>query len=168
MTWYEFFLFLHISMAVIWVGGAFFLQILALRVMGTGDEARKAAFAGDAEVLGMRIFAPSSVLLLLAGVGLVLNGDWSWSEPFIGIGLVIWLISFVAGIAYLGPSSGRIKAEITANGMTPARAGADRQHAPLLAHRARAAVDRRVHDGGQARHLTGRSAQRPTSRSTGA
>ncbi len=119
MTWYEFFLFLHIAMAVIWVGGAFFLQILALRVMGTRDEARMAAFAGDAEVLGMRIFAPSSVLLLLAGVGLVLNGDWSWREPFIGIGLAVWLISFLAGVAYLGPSSGRIKAEIAANGMTP-------------------------------------------------
>ena len=119
MTWYEFFLFVHISMAVIWVGGGLLLQILALRVMGTRDDARLAAFAGDAEVLGMRVFAPSSVLLLLAGVGLVLNADWSWSEPFIAVGLVVWLISFVAGIAYLGPSSGRIKAEISANGMSP-------------------------------------------------
>ena len=119
MTWYEFFLFLHIAMAVIWVGGAFFLQILALRVMGTRDEARMAAFAGDAEVLGMRVFAPSSLLLLLAGVGLVLNLDWDWSEPFIVIGLIVWLISFVAGVAYLGPSGGKIKAEISANGMTP-------------------------------------------------
>ena len=60
MTWYEFVLFLHIAMAVIWVGGGFLLQMLALRVMATGDDARKAAFAGDAEVLGMRVFAPSS------------------------------------------------------------------------------------------------------------
>ena len=168
MTWYEFFLFLHIAMAVIWVGGAFFLQILALRVMGTRDEARMAAFAGDAEVLGMRIFAPSSVLLLLAGVGLVLNGDWSWSEPFIGIGLVVWLISFLAGRRlprpFIGPDQGgnrRQRHDAT-------RAGADRQHAPLLAHRAPAAMDRGVHDGGQARHLTRASAQRTTSRSTGA
>ena len=73
VTWYEFFLFVHISMAVIWVGGGFLLQIPAVRVMGTRDDARLAAFAGDAEVLGMRVFAPSSVLLLLAGVGLVLN-----------------------------------------------------------------------------------------------
>lgn len=78
-----------------------------------------AAFAGDAEVLGMRVFAPSSVLLLIAGVGLVLNLDWSWSEPFIAVGLIVWLISFLAGITYLGPSSGRIKAEISANGMSP-------------------------------------------------
>ena len=59
MTWYEFFLFVHISMAVIWVGGGFLLQILALRVMGTRHEARMAAFAGDAEVLGIRVFAPA-------------------------------------------------------------------------------------------------------------
>src|SRR6478735_6103155 len=37
----------------------------------------------------------------------------------IGVGLAVWLISFLAGVAYLGPSSGRIKAEIAANGMTP-------------------------------------------------
>ena len=49
----------------------------------------------------------------------MLNLDWSWSEPFIVVGLVVWLISFLAGIAYLGPSSGPIKAEISANGMSP-------------------------------------------------
>jgi hypothetical protein len=36
-----------------------------------------------------------------------------------GICLLVWLVPFIAGIAYLGPSSGRIKAEIAANGMSP-------------------------------------------------
>jgi uncharacterized membrane protein len=119
MTWYELFLFLHISMAIIWVGGGFFLQMLALRIIGTDDQARIAAFAGDIEVLGMRIFTPSSVVLLLTGIGLVLRGNWEWSEPFISAGLLVWLVSFVAGVAYLGPTFGRIKVEMHHGGATP-------------------------------------------------
>ena len=119
MTWYELFLFLHISMAIIWVGGGFFLQMLALRVLGTRDEARIASFAGDIEVLGLRIFTPSSAMLLLTGIGLVINGNWDWSEPFISVGLLVWLVSFIAGVAYLGPASGKIKSEMQAGGATP-------------------------------------------------
>lgn len=119
MTWYELFLFLHIAAAVVWVGGGFFLQMLALRIFRTKDDARIAAFAGDIEVLGMRVFTPASLLLILTGVGLVLNGNWDWSEPFISVGLLVWLISFVAGVAYLGPTSGKIKAEMESGGATP-------------------------------------------------
>ena len=119
MTWYEFLLFVHIAMAIIWVGGGFFLQMLTLRVLAARDEARMAAFAGDVEVLGIRVFMPSSLLLLLSGIGLVLDADWDWSEPFILVGLVVWLISFVAGAGYLGPTSGKIKAEMEANGASP-------------------------------------------------
>jgi uncharacterized membrane protein len=119
MTWYELFLFLHIAMAVVWVGGGFFLQMLALRILGSKDEARVAAFAGDIEVLGLRIFTPSSVVLLLTGIGLVSNGNWDWSEPFVTVGLLVWLASFVAGVGYLGPTSGKIKAEMGANGTSP-------------------------------------------------
>ena len=127
MTWYELFLFLHISMAIIWVGGGFFLQMLALRVVGTDDEARIAAFAGDIEVLGMRIFTPSSVVLLLTGIGLVLNGNWDWSEPFISVGLLVWLVSFVAGDRLPRPDVRQIKAEMQAGRRDAAGAAADRR-----------------------------------------
>lgn len=119
MTWYELFLFLHIASAIIWVGGGFFLQMLALRVLGTKDEARIAGFAGDVEILGMRVFTPSSLLLIATGVALVVNGNWDWSEPFISVGLLVWLVSFVASVAYLGPTSGKIKTEMQAGGATP-------------------------------------------------
>ena len=119
MTWYELFLFLHIASAIVWVGGGFFLQMLALRVLGAKDDVRIAAFAGDVEVLGMRVFTPSSLLLIATGVGLVLNGNWDWSEPFISVGLLVWVVSFIAGVAYLGPTSGKIKKEMQSGGATP-------------------------------------------------
>ena len=67
----------------------------------------------------MRIFTPASILLVSSGVAPVLNGNWDWSEPFISVGLLVWLVSFVAGVAYLGPASGKIKAEMSANGASP-------------------------------------------------
>lgn len=119
VTWYELFLFLHIASAIIWVGGGFFLQVLSLRVLGTKDEARIAGFAGDVEVLGTRVFMPASLLLIVTGAALAINGNWDWSEPFISFGLLVWIISVVAGVAYLGPTSGKIKAEIESGGANP-------------------------------------------------
>ena len=127
--------------------------MLALRVLGAKDETRVAALAGDIEALGIRIFTPSSVVLGLTGIGLVLNGNWDWSEPFISVGLLVWLVSVAAGVGYLGPTSGKIKAEMDAGGMTSRAHVADRQRVALLTDRARAALDRRVHDGRQARQL---------------
>lgn len=120
MTWYELFLFVHILMAIVWVGGGVMLQLLALRVLASTDAARTAGFAGDVEQIGMKVFMPASLLLLVSAIGLMLNdaSPWDWGEPFVTVGLVVWAISFVAGAGYLGPTSGKIKRSIEATGPT--------------------------------------------------
>jgi len=118
MTWYELFLWLHVLMVVVWVGGAIMIQAFALRVIAAKDAGRMAGFARDVEFIGMRLFTPASLLLLLTGIGLVLNGDWDWGEPFVSIGLLVWLLSFLTGILYLGPEGGRIAKAIEASGPT--------------------------------------------------
>ena len=157
MTWYELFLFVHILMAIVWVGGGVMLQLLALRVLPANDAARTAGFAGDVEQIGTKVFAPAAVLLLASAIGLMLNdaSPWDWGDPFVSVGLVVWAISFVAGIAYLGPTSGKIARSIEATGPDLARvAAADRERAAVLADRARAAARRRVHDDRQARDVS--------------
>jgi hypothetical protein len=69
VTWYTFFKSLHVVGAVIWVGGAAALQILAFRIIRTGDATRQAEFAKDAEFVGTRAFIPASWVLLLSGIG---------------------------------------------------------------------------------------------------
>jgi uncharacterized membrane protein len=120
VTWYELFLFVHVATATVWVGGGAVLQVLALRVLPSNDPVRMAGFAGDAELLGMRVFTPASLLLILSAIGLMLNdaSPWEWSEPFVSVGLVVWVISFLAGVLYLGPTSGKIKKSIEATGPT--------------------------------------------------
>lgn len=76
MSWYEFFLFAHITAAVIWLGGAFTLQMYGWVVRRAGDPGEIAVFAGRAGVLAERMFVPASLVVVLAGVGLMINGHW--------------------------------------------------------------------------------------------
>ncbi len=116
MSLYEFLKFVHVLMAVIWVGGGVLIQVLALRATGSKDAARTATFAGDAEWVGLRIFMPASVLLLVFGVWAASEGNWDFGKAWISIGFGAFLFSFLLGMLVLGPESGRIKKLVRANG----------------------------------------------------
>jgi uncharacterized membrane protein len=40
VSWYEFLLFAHIAMAVVWIGGALMMQMFGLRATMSGDRER--------------------------------------------------------------------------------------------------------------------------------
>jgi len=112
---YQWYLMVHIVMAVVWVGGAHMIQLLAARVLKANDPHRLAAFAKDVEVIGMRVFAPASLLLLVFGFLLVEEADIGY--PFwVIFGLAVFALSFVTGVGFLGPESGRIGRLIEAEG----------------------------------------------------
>jgi uncharacterized membrane protein len=73
VTWYDLLLFLHITGAVVWVGGAAMMQFFRLRTMAAGSGERLAAFAGDLEWIGVPVLMPFSALGFFAGLGLVWN-----------------------------------------------------------------------------------------------
>ena len=107
-TTYQWYLAVHILAAVVWVGGALVTQIFALRATRTNDGTRIANFAGDAEWIGMRIFLPSSLILVIFGFLLVGKGDWDW-DFWLVFALVVWIASVAVGAGFLGPESGRIE-----------------------------------------------------------
>ena len=115
-TTYQWLLTVHILAAVVWVGGAFALQVLAIRVVRDPDPTRLAAFARDTEVVGMRVFLPASLVLLLFGFWLVHEGNWSLAEGWLTFGLIVIGISIATGAGFLGPESGRIARVIEAEG----------------------------------------------------
>ena len=117
MDLYELLLAIHILAVVVWVGGATSIQVLAIRATGSGDPVRMATFAGEAEWVGMRVFMPSSIVVLLAGIALVLEGSWGFDQLWILIGLAGIAFSIVVGAAFLGPESGRLKALMEARGL---------------------------------------------------
>jgi uncharacterized membrane protein len=107
----------HVFLAVVWVGGAIALQILAIRLVRTNDTARMAAFAGEAEWVGMRVFAPASGLLLILGVWMVIDSpDWDFDQLWVLAAIAMFAYSFLTGLLYIGPQSGRLKKLYEAEG----------------------------------------------------
>src|SRR5919109_1266485 len=116
MTWYTFFKSVHVTAAAVWVGGALMIQAFAFRIMRTGDARRQAEFAKDAEIIGMRLFIPTTWVLLLAGIGMMVNLPWPWGQNWVVFGLIAFALSFAIGAAFLGPESGRIAKVIERDG----------------------------------------------------
>jgi uncharacterized membrane protein len=106
-SWYATWKALHVLMAIVWIGGAFMIQLFAFRILKTSDKDRIARFTKDVEFIGMRTFIPASLVLVVLGFVLVHQGHWPYTF-WIVFALIVWALSFVSGAAFLGPESGRI------------------------------------------------------------
>ena len=98
MTWYEFLLFLHVTAAVIWLGGAFTFQMYGAVVRRGGD------------VDEIALFVPASLVVVLAGIGLMIEGNWDWGRLWVVFALVTFAASFVTGLFVISPMAKRIPA----------------------------------------------------------
>ncbi len=117
MTLYEFLVFVHVLMVVVWVGGNVAIQVLAVRATHAKDPVRLAGFSADAEWIGLRVFMPASIVLLIFGIWAAIEGDWDFGQAWIAIGFAAFLFSFFLGMAFLGPESGRIKTLVEERGL---------------------------------------------------
>ena len=118
MTLYEFLLAIHILAAVIWVGGSFAIQFLAMRSRRRGPDAF-GAFAQDIEWYGQRFNLGASLVLIISAFLLTAEGDWSLGDPWISFAIAVWILSFILGAGYLGPRSKKVGQELVASGGTP-------------------------------------------------
>ncbi|HEY7562042.1 MAG TPA: DUF2269 family protein [Gaiellaceae bacterium] len=108
MTRYELLLFIHVMAAIVWLGSATAVQYFAVRASRAADPMEMHRVVRDAEWLAMRLFVPSSLVVLIVGLLLVFDGPWSFDQLWITLGLVGYLFSFFVGILFLSPESGRI------------------------------------------------------------
>lgn len=106
--WYAFFKWVHVTGAVLWVGGGLALTILSLWAERKQDPAEMAMLARQAAFIGERVFAPVGLLVFLAGIAMVINLHWGWGTSWIVIGLVGYAITFLTGLLVLGPQAKRI------------------------------------------------------------
>jgi uncharacterized membrane protein len=102
---YDFLLAVHILCAVIWVGGGVTMHIFGRLATKEGPE-RELAFTEQSIQIGNRLYAPLALILLIAGVLLVDEAGYDFGDPWIGIGMLGFLVSLVAGIAYY-PRAGK-------------------------------------------------------------
>ena len=120
VTWYELWLFLHIAGAIVWIGAAATIQVFGILTKRAADPAKTSFFAQNVSFTIMRILLPAALLVIASGIGLTVDGNWDWGEPFITIGLVLWAVVALIAFGFLGRAIGRAGAELAAAGPSPA------------------------------------------------
>jgi uncharacterized membrane protein len=131
--WYALFKWVHVTGAVVWVGGGLTLTILAMRAERSSDPGEMATIARQAAFIGERVFAPVGMLVFLMGIAMVINLHWGWGTTWIVIGLVGYVITFLTGILVLGPQAKRIGKLMETKGPDAAETQAAIQRILLIA-----------------------------------
>lgn len=119
MTWYEFWTFLHILAAMVWIGSATAIQVFGILTKRAADPAKSAFFARNVSLTVNRVLFPTALVVLAAGIGLVETGNWDWDEPFVVWGLLLWAAVALAAFGFLGRALGSAGARLAAEGPSP-------------------------------------------------
>jgi uncharacterized membrane protein len=110
LTWYDWFKAGHVLAAVLWVGGGATVALFAILTQRQNDSVEMASVARKAALIGQRVYAPLSLLVLAFGFGLMENGQspWTYDQFFVIFALAGWGVSAGIGILFLGPEAGRL------------------------------------------------------------
>jgi len=121
---YEALKYIHILAAMVWVGGAFYMQLVAIRAARSSDPTDLPRFGAEVEAVGAKVFPVASIVLLIAGITMVLQ-RWSFSQAWVAVALVLWVVSLLAGVLYIGPRAAAVGKQFAAEGPSSvaARAG---------------------------------------------
>jgi uncharacterized membrane protein len=113
---YEFLLTIHVLAAVIWVGGGTAMHILGRRVLKRGNPQEIYEFSKEINIVGLRLYAPMSLILLIAGIFLVDEAGYEFSQLWITLAFIGWAFSFFVGIGYYGPQDKKLQALVAEKG----------------------------------------------------
>lgn len=116
--WFALFKAIHVTFALLWVGGGLTLTILALVAERTGDAQEIATVAKQAAFVGERVFAPSGLVVFTMGIAMMINTDFGWGSTWVIVGLIGYATTFVTGVAVLSPLAKRIAALAAERGPT--------------------------------------------------
>jgi uncharacterized membrane protein len=122
---------LHVIAAVIWLGGAGMLTVLAIRARRQSGEALVAIFR-EVALLAPRIFVPASLVLVLTGFALVATGNLPY-DLWVVLAIVGWTITFLTGLLVLTPQTKRAESLLEEHGSTSEAALGQVQRVLMLA-----------------------------------
>ena len=97
-------LIVHILAAATWLGAGVTVGFLTPRLRRTGNESA-GAFMAVYERMGLLVFNPAGILVLLTGVFLVIDGPWEFESAFVVIGVLVVIIGAVFGARVFTPLS---------------------------------------------------------------
>lgn len=117
-NWYSLFKAIHVTFAVLWVGGGLVLTILALRAERGMDPNDIVNIARYAAFVGERIFAPAGLIVFAMGIAMMINTNWGWGKFWVIVGLLGYAATFLTGIGVLNPLTKQINASSAEHGPT--------------------------------------------------
>lgn len=109
MTSYELLLFLHVSAVAFWLGAELLVEILVHRAERQGNPAAIRRLFDEFNALDP-ISMPVTLVVLATGIAMVIDGAWSFGEPWIVIGLSGVAFIYLYGFGYLQPQVNRLQA----------------------------------------------------------
>jgi uncharacterized membrane protein len=118
---YQLLLYVHIVCAVIWVGGAFAIQALALVISRSDDPTELSRLARNMELIGLRFFMPAAVVLFIAGALMTIQ-NWAFGQTWIAVSVGLWILSALSGAIYLAPRARRVALLLDTEGPSSAEA----------------------------------------------
>lgn len=92
-------LFLHIAAAILILGSLIFMDMIVPGMVRGGREYLPAL--RKLHALG-RVFGPSAFIVFLLGVGLVLKTNYEFSETWIGLSMLLFVVAAVNGAVFIG------------------------------------------------------------------
>jgi uncharacterized membrane protein len=101
---------IHVLAAVVWVGGGTTLVALAILTERENDPRALVALGHKVDWIATRIYIPSSLVVLLFGILMVVKGDLDWGQFWIVAGLVGFAASFLTGVGFLAPQTKKFTA----------------------------------------------------------
>jgi uncharacterized membrane protein len=125
---YDWLLFGHILMAIVWVGGAVTMQLLGTRIQRVGTRQQLVEMTEHIDFVATRLFIPASLILVILGIWMVSIGPWSFGQTWVLLGIAMFVYSFLSGSLYIGPQMRKVKALV-------AREGAESDEVATLANR---------------------------------
>jgi uncharacterized membrane protein len=124
--------FVHVTAAVVSVGGFLTLTVLNARIGRAGEPAAAAALGQQSEVFGRTVLGPAMGILLIAGVWMA----GQFGIPFTDLWIVWGLVGFVAfillGVVALGRTGAELGALARSAGPNDPRVTALRQRIAVL------------------------------------
>jgi uncharacterized membrane protein len=114
-NWYSLFKAIHVTLAVIWVGGGVSIMINGLRALNA-DSSSIVTVARQAAFLGERVFAPAGLVVFLTGVAMMINTSWGWGHFWVIVALLGYVSTFAVGIGVLSPLAKQIAESADSNG----------------------------------------------------
>jgi uncharacterized membrane protein len=113
---YELYLTLHLVCAVLWVGGGVSVHVLGRWAAKTGDDAQLLEFNRNALKLSALFYAPLAIVLLVAGILLVDEVGYEFSDLWISLAMLAWVLSLLLGVAFYPREARRIEAAVADGG----------------------------------------------------